>query len=51
MLNLLRVTSWNDMAWCGKKGETVVCTLTGNGLKDLGTVFKVAKEPMKVYGG
>jgi len=28
-----------------KKGSTVVCTLTGNGLKDPDTVFKVAAEP------
>lgn len=28
-----------------KKGSTVVCTLTGNGLKDPDTVFKVADEP------
>ncbi len=26
-------------------GETVVCTLTGNGLKDPDTVFRVVKEP------
>jgi threonine synthase len=31
-----------------KKGETVVCTLTGTGLKDPDTVFKVAEKPMKV---
>ncbi|HXW68099.1 MAG TPA: pyridoxal-phosphate dependent enzyme, partial [Dissulfurispiraceae bacterium] len=30
------------------KGETVVCTLTGNGLKDPDTVFKVADEAVKV---
>jgi threonine synthase len=29
-------------------GETVVCTLTGNGLKDPETVFKVADEAIKV---
>lgn len=29
-------------------GSLVVCTLTGNGLKDPDTVFKVAKEPVKV---
>ncbi len=29
-------------------GETVVCTLTGNGLKDPDTVFKVADRPRKV---
>ncbi|MEC4686523.1 MAG: threonine synthase [Nitrospirota bacterium] len=28
-------------------GETVVCTLTGNGLKDPDTVFRVAKEPKR----
>ncbi|GAQ94751.1 threonine synthase [Thermodesulfovibrio aggregans] len=28
-----------------KKDSTVVCTLTGNGLKDPDTVFKVADEP------
>jgi threonine synthase len=32
------------------KGETVVCTLTGNGLKDPDTVFKVTTKPMKVKG-
>jgi len=31
-----------------KKDSTVVCTLTGHGLKDLDTVFKVTKEPLKV---
>ena len=31
-----------------RKGETVVCTLTGNGLKDPDTVFKVADEAVKV---
>lgn len=31
-----------------KTGSLVVCTLTGNGLKDPDTVFKVAKEPVKV---
>lgn len=30
------------------KGAIVVCTLTGNGLKDPDTVFKVAKMPLKV---
>jgi threonine synthase len=30
------------------KGDTVVCTLTGNGLKDPDTVFKVADEAIKV---
>lgn len=29
-----------------KKGSTVVCTLTGNGLKDPDTVFKVADKPV-----
>ncbi|TAN38076.1 MAG: threonine synthase [Nitrospirae bacterium] len=33
-----------------KPGDSVVCTLTGNGLKDPDTVFKVSKEPMKVKG-
>ena len=31
-----------------KHGVSVVCTLTGNGLKDPDTVFKVSKEPLKV---
>lgn len=31
-----------------QRGGLVVCTLTGNGLKDPDTVFKVAKEPVKV---
>ncbi|HAK89107.1 MAG: threonine synthase [Nitrospirae bacterium GWC2_46_6] len=31
-----------------EKGETVVCTLTGNGLKDPDTVFKIAAETIKV---
>jgi threonine synthase len=31
-----------------KKGAAVVCTLTGHGLKDPDTVFKVAAQPMKV---
>lgn len=31
-----------------KAGDTVVCTLTGHGLKDPDTVFRVSKEPMKV---
>ncbi|NOX20403.1 MAG: threonine synthase [Nitrospirae bacterium] len=30
-----------------KGGETVVCTLTGNGLKDPDNVFKVVKEPKR----
>jgi len=28
-------------------GETVVCTLTGNGLKDPDTVFRVSREPKR----
>ncbi len=31
-----------------KGGETVVCTLTGNGLKDPDTVVKVCEEPVTV---
>ncbi|MBF0559794.1 MAG: threonine synthase [Nitrospirae bacterium] len=31
-----------------KGGETIVCTLTGNGLKDPDTVFKVSDEAVKV---
>lgn len=31
-----------------EKGEAVVCTLTGNGLKDPDTVFKVAEKAAKV---
>jgi len=31
-----------------KTGGSVVCTLTGNGLKDPDTVFKVSEEPLKV---
>ncbi len=31
-----------------EKGETVVCTLTGHGLKDPDTVFRVADETIKV---
>lgn len=31
-----------------KPHTTVVCTLTGNGLKDPDIVFKVSKEPLKV---
>lgn len=31
-----------------KAGDTVVCTLTGHGLKDPDTVFRVSKEPLKV---
>jgi threonine synthase len=31
-----------------KPGDCVVCTLTGNGLKDPDIVFKVSKEPLKV---
>lgn len=33
-----------------KPGSSVVCTLTGHGLKDPDTVFNVVKEPMKVKG-
>ncbi|HYQ47886.1 MAG TPA: threonine synthase, partial [Thermodesulfovibrionales bacterium] len=29
-------------------GNTVVCTLTGNGLKDPDTVFSVSEKPMRV---
>jgi threonine synthase len=29
-------------------GDRVVCTLTGNGLKDADVVFKVSKEPLKI---
>lgn len=31
-----------------RTGVSVVCTLTGSGLKDPDTVFKVSKEPLKV---
>ncbi|MBM4140441.1 MAG: threonine synthase [Nitrospira sp.] len=31
-----------------KNGDSVVCTLTGSGLKDPDIVFKVSKEPLKV---
>lgn len=31
-----------------RRGVRVVCTLTGNGLKDPDTVFMVSKEPLKV---
>jgi threonine synthase len=31
-----------------KHGVSVVCTLTGSGLKDPDTVFRVAEEPLKV---
>ncbi len=31
-----------------KPGDSVVCTLTGNGLKDPDTVFKVSREPLQV---
>jgi len=31
-----------------RPGTAVVCTLTGNGLKDPDTVFKVSEEPLKV---
>ncbi len=33
-----------------KSGDSVVCTLTGNGLKDPDTVFKVSRKPSKVKG-
>jgi threonine synthase len=33
-----------------KKDQSVVCTLTGHGLKDPDTVFKVTKEPVKLKG-
>lgn len=33
-----------------KSSDSVVCTLTGNGLKDPDTVFRVSKEPLKVRG-
>src|SRR4030043_101797 len=31
-----------------RRGVSVVCTLTGSGLKDPDTVFRVAEEPLKV---
>jgi len=31
-----------------KPGDSIVCTLTGNGLKDPDTVFKVSEKPMQV---
>lgn len=31
-----------------RPGDIVVCTITGTGLKDTDTVFKVSKEPLKV---
>lgn len=31
-----------------RKGDAVVCTLTGHGLKDPDTVFKATKKPLKV---
>ncbi len=31
-----------------KSGDSVVCTLTGNGLKDPDIVFRVSNEPVKV---
>ncbi len=31
-----------------KAGDIVVCTLTGNGLKDAEIVFKVSREPLRV---
>jgi len=30
------------------RGDLVVCTLTGNGLKDADVVFRVSKQPLKV---
>ena len=30
------------------KGETIVCTLTGNGLKDPDNALKVSKSPIKI---
>jgi threonine synthase len=32
---------------CFRQGSTVVCTLTGNGLKDPDTVFSVSDRPLK----
>ncbi|MEO5357807.1 MAG: threonine synthase [Nitrospirae bacterium YQR-1] len=32
-----------------EQGASIVCTLTGNGLKDPDSVFKVAKDPLKVW--
>lgn len=34
-----------------KGGETVVCTLTGNGLKDPDTALKTSKKPVRVKKG
>ena len=31
-----------------KPGDSVVCTLTGHGLKDPNTAVEMVKEPMKV---
>ncbi|MEK7266984.1 MAG: threonine synthase, partial [Nitrospirota bacterium] len=31
-----------------KPGDSVVCTLTGHGLKDPDTVFRASKDPLKV---
>jgi len=31
-----------------KPGDSVVCTLTGHGLKDPDTVFRISKDPLKV---
>jgi len=31
-----------------QSGDTVVCTLTGHGLKDPDTVFRVTEEPLKI---
>jgi threonine synthase len=33
-----------------KSGDNVVCTLTGSGLKDPDTFFKVSKVPAKAKG-
>ncbi|MBF0518259.1 MAG: threonine synthase [Nitrospirae bacterium] len=32
-----------------EQGTSIVCTLTGNGLKDPDTVFKVTKDPLQVW--
>ncbi len=37
---------WNEGYF--KRGSTVVCTLTGHGLKDPDTVFKAVKQPLRV---
>lgn len=31
-----------------RKGERVVCTLTGHGLKDTDTVFRVTRQPLRI---